>query len=216
MIIFLTAFAFITAVLTIRAQYVEHAHKQEYLFKPLTTILIVGVALLGTGETTGIYKTLIIVGMLFCLGGDIFLMLPEKYFIAGLGSFLVGHLFYLVAFSGDTAMALSIWLLPLTIYGAIVYGMLYKHLGKMRWPVLAYMVAIMLMACKALTRYSTLETTGAALAAAGAIFFVLSDSVLAFNKFKRPFTHARWITLATYWFAQWLIALSVGAYLLIF
>ena len=216
MIIFLTAFAFITAVLTIRAQYVEHAHKQEYLFKPLTTLLIVGVALLGTGETTSTYKTLIVVGMLFCLGGDIFLMLPEKYFMAGLVSFLIGHLFYLAAFAGDTAMALSIWLLPLSIYGAIVYGMLYKHLGKMRWPVLAYMITIMLMACKALTRWSTLETTGAALGAAGALFFVLSDSVLAFNKFKRPFIHARWLTLATYWLAQWLIALSVGAYVLIF
>lgn len=216
MILFLTAFAFITAVLTIRAQYVQHATDQEYLFKPLTTALIIGIVLLGTGETTSTYKTLILIGMIFCLGGDIFLMLPENYFIVGLGSFLIGHLFYVAAFASDTAMALSIWLLPLLIYGAIVYGILYSHLDKMRWPVLAYMVAIMLMAYAALMRYFTLETTGAALAAMGALAFVLSDSVLAFNRFKRPFMHARWIVLSTYWLAQWLIALSVGAYQLIF
>jgi len=216
MIIFLTAFAFITAVLTIRAQYVQHAQKQEYLFKPLTTLLIIGVALLGTGETTSTYKTLIIIGMIFCLGGDIFLMLPEKYFIAGLGSFLIGHLFYVAAFASDTAMALSFWLLPLAIYGAIVYAILYKYLGKMRWPVLVYVMTIMLMAYMALTRWTEMGTLGSLLAAMGALFFVLSDMVLALNKFKRPFTHARWITLATYWLAQWLIALSVGAHVLIF
>ncbi len=212
MVIFLTTFAFITAVLTIRAQYIEHAQKQEYLFEPLTTLLIFGIALLGTGEVTAVYKTLILVGLLFCLAGDVFLMLPDRYFLAGLVSFLIGHLFYLGAFSSDTALALSPWLAPLAIYGTLVYGMLYKHLGKMRWPVLAYMVAIMLMACKALTRYSTIETTGALIAAAGAIFFVLSDTVLAFNRFKRPFTYtyARLLTLATYWLAQWLIALSIG------
>ncbi len=209
MITLLTILALITAVLTIRAQYVDTAQKQEYLFKPLTTLLIFGIALLGKGEVTAVYKTLILIGLIFCLAGDIFLMLPDKYFLAGLLSFLIGHLFYLGAFSSDTALALSIWLLPLALYGALVYGLLYKHLGKMRWPVLAYIFAIMLMACKALTRYSTIGTTGALIGAIGALFFVLSDTVLAFNRFKKPFIQARWLTLAMYWLAQWLIALSV-------
>jgi len=48
-------------------------------------------------------------------------------------------------------------------------------------------------------------------AAAGAGLFVVSDGVLAIDRFRWPFRAARAVTLATYWSAQLLIALSVSA-----
>jgi uncharacterized membrane protein YhhN len=210
-IIILTGVAVITAVLAIWGEY-KPTRTQVYIFKPLTTILIIGIALLGVSPNA-LYKTLIIIGLVFCLGGDIFLMLPAKYFIMGLVSFLIGHIFYSVAFATDGGFQLSWWLLPIAVYGIVIFSFLNPHLGKMRGPVIAYILVILTMAWQALTRWSGLQTTGALLAAAGAVSFVVSDSVLAIDRFREKFRSARVIVLATYWLAQWLIALSIGDYL---
>ena len=210
-IIILTAVVVVTAVLAITGEY-RPTRTLVYIFKPLTTILIIGVALLGVSPNP-LYKTLIIIGLIFCLGGDISLMLPAKYFIAGLVSFLIGHIFYTAAFAADGGLQLSWWLLPLAAYGAIMYGVLHPHLGKMRGPVIAYILVILVMAWQGLTRWSVLPTTGTLLAAVGAVVFVISDSTLALDRFREKFRSARVIVLSTYWLAQWLIALSVGGYL---
>lgn len=207
----LTIFAVATAAFAIRAE-MSHNRQQVYIFKPLTTLLIIGIALLGVGETTAVYKTLILIGLLFCLGGDIFLMLPAKYFIVGLVSFLIGHLFYIAAFVGDAGFQFSWWIAPLLIFGGLIYSVLHPHLGSMRVPVITYIVVILLMAWQALGRWSQVPTSGALLAAIGAISFVISDSALALDRFRRPFPTARLLVLTTYWLAQWLIALSIGAF----
>ena len=207
----LTIFGVITAVLAIWGEY-KPTRTQVYIFKPLTTILIIGIALLGVSPNA-LYKTLIIVGLVFCLGGDVFLMLPAKYFIMGLVRFLIGHIFYIAAFATDGGFALSWWLLPLIVYGAIMYSILHPHLGKMRGLVIAYLLVILTMAWQALTRWSGLQTTSGMLAAVGALTFVVSDSALALDRFREKFRSARVIVLTTYWLAQWLIALSVGGYL---
>ena len=210
----LTVLAAITAVFAIRAE-MTHNRQQVYIFKPLTTILIIGVALMGTGEVTAVYKTLILIGLVFCLGGDIFLMLPAKYFIAGLVSFLIGHLFYIAAFVNDTGFQFSWWIIPLIVFGVIMYGVLHPHLGKMRLPVTFYILTILVMAWQALGRWTLQHLTGSLIAAIGALFFVVSDSVLALDRFRQSFPTARPIVLSTYWIAQWLIALSVGAFTLL-
>ena len=211
LIVILTVFVVITAVLAIWGEY-KPTRTQVYIFKPLTTILIMGIALLGVSPNV-LYKTLIVIGLVFCLGGDVFLMLPAKYFIMGLVSFLIGHIFYIAAFATDGGLQLSWWLLPVAVYGVIIYSVLHPHLGKMRGPVIAYVLVILTMAWQALTRWSMLQTTGALLAAAGAVTFVVSDSTLALDRFREKFRSARVIVLTTYWLAQWLIALSVGGYL---
>jgi len=212
-IIILTVLAAITAILAIWGEY-KPTRTQVYIFKPLTTILIIGIALLGVSPNA-LYKTLIIIGLIFCLGGDIFLMLPAKYFIMGLVSFLIGHIFYIAAFATDGGLELSWWLLPLIVYGGIIYRILHPHLGKMRGPVIAYLVVILTMAWQALTRWSGLQTMSALLAAIGAMTFVVSDTALALDRFRQKYHSARVIVLSTYWLAQWLIALSVGGYLAI-
>ncbi len=199
----------ITAVLAIWGEY-KPARAQKYIFKPLTTILIILIPLVGVNNETPAYKWLIVVGLILCLGGDIFLMLSPKYFIAGLVSFLIGHIFYIIAFVNDAGFNLGLgWLLPLAVYGAAFYRFLAPGLGKLREPVILYLLAILTMIWQALGRWSALATTGALLAAAGAALFVISDSVLAADRFRQKFQSARVIVLSTYWAAQWLIAFSV-------
>jgi uncharacterized membrane protein YhhN len=202
--------AAITAVLAIWGEY-KSTRTQVYLFKPLTTSLIILIAILSSipASAPPAYKWLITGGLILCLSGDIFLMLPSRFFLAGLGSFLAGHWFYTAAFSLDVGITFAWWLLILLIYGGFMYRLLQPHLGKMRRPVIVYIIFILLMAWAALGRWSALNTTGALLSAAGAILFVISDSVLALDRFRQKFKAARIIVLSTYWAAQWLIAYSV-------
>lgn len=212
MIVFLSILVGITAVFAIYGRY-HHKQQWVYLFKPTTTsliILMVGWGLWQNGPTEPVaYGWLILVGLLFGLGGDIFLMLPERYFLPGLGSFLAGHWFYIAAFTAGVGAIFSWWLGPLLLIGLLIYGLLHAHLGKMRWPVIFYIITILLMAGQASGRWSLLESNAALLAAAGSLLFVVSDGVLALNRFRQPFAAAHVVVLATYWAAQWLIGLSV-------
>ena len=211
-IIILTVAAMVTAVLATAGEY-KPTRTQVYIFKPLTTTLIIFIAFLGTGAATPLYKGLVIAGLVFCLGGDVFLMLPARFFIVGLVSFLIGHVLYIAAFVTDAGFQFSVWwLLPLLVFGGVVYGRLHAHLGKMRLPVIIYMITILTMAWQALARWSVQPSSSALLAAIGAVSFVLSDSALALDRFRAKFRSARVIVLSTYWLAQWLIALSVGGY----
>jgi len=198
----------IFAAFAIRGEY-QTTRRQVYIFKPLTTVLIILLAISGNGNVQPAYQTLIIVGLIFCLGGDVFLMLPERFFLPGLVSFLTGHIFYIVAFVVSVGFLFSWWLAPLAVYGVIIYAVLHPHLGKMRLPVIAYVITILLMAWQALARWELLASTPALLAALGAVLFVISDSVLALDRFRARFRSARVIVLTTYWLAQWFIAYSL-------
>src|SRR3954469_1473839 len=111
-----------------------------YLFKPLTTLLIILLALSRTPIQGEGYKFLIVAGLIFSMCGDIFLMLPSDRFMAGLVSFLVAHLFYITAFAQGFPGMVGLWpLAPLGLYGVGMYRFLSPGLGKMRLPVVIYM-----------------------------------------------------------------------------
>jgi len=180
-----------------------------YVCKPLTTLLVLVLAAAGVGADPR-YRTLIVVGLAASLAGDVFLMLPRDRFVHGLGSFLLAHIVYGVAFArtpagpGDAALLIGL----LLIAGGIVRA-LWAGLGRLRGPVLLYVAAIIGMAWLAGVRWRADAVPGAALAAAGAICFVLSDALLALDRFRRRIRHGRAWVLGSYYLAQVLIALSV-------
>ena len=200
----------VTAALTIAGE-MRGRRRLVYVFKPLTTTLIILFALLLPATVAAPYKLLVVLGLLCSLAGDVFLMLPQDRFIPGLVSFLLAHLFYIAAFTRGVGFDLTWWpLLLYLLYGGVMLGLLWPHLGGMRMPVLVYMAVILVMGRQALARWLTLGTVAAALAAAGALLFVISDSVLALDRFRGRFAAARLLVLSTYFAAQWLIAWSVG------
>lgn len=215
-VICLSLLAGITAVLTIYGRYRQRP-SWVYLFKPTTTGLIILLAIAAALVAPAVeplngsvaYAWLIVAGLILGLAGDVFLMLPERYFLPGLGSFLAGHWFYIAAFTAGVGVVISWWLLPLLLVGGLVYGLLHSHLGKRRGPVIIYLLTILLMAGQALGRWSVLDTPSALLAAVGSLLFVISDAALALNRFRQPFKAADALVLSTYWAAQWLIALSL-------
>lgn len=208
LIAILSVLALVSGTLTILATY-QGRRLTLYLFKPLTIVFIILIAFQSKYPTSALYKQAIIAGLLFSLLGDIFLMLPQDRFIPGLVSFLAAHIFYIAAFTYESRRALSaLDLIPFVIYGVLMLRVLWSHLGKLRAPVLVYMVAILAMGWVASSRWILTGQEGSLLAFVGAILFIASDSLLAVERFRGRFRSAQLLILTTYFAAQWLIALS--------
>jgi uncharacterized membrane protein YhhN len=161
------------------------------------------------------YAVLVTAGLLFSAVGDVCLAFPDRFFTAGLASFLVAHCCYLAAFAVDAGQggwALP-WLAAIGLAAAALLGVLWPHLGRDRAPVLVYVVVIAAMAWTAARRGAAAGAPepSATLALAGALVFMVSDSVLAVDRFARPFRASHAVVMVTYYVAQTLIAASVPA-----
>ncbi|MBT7766794.1 MAG: lysoplasmalogenase [Bdellovibrionales bacterium] len=174
-------------------------------------VLITLTGLVSLPEVMGLYHWMILVGLLFCIGGDVALMWPTDKFIIGLISFLIGHLFYIVAFNSKIIPLTSpITAGALLLFATVIFGLLNPFLAKMKIPVAIYIAVISIMGQQAWERYFQLEQFATMLAATGALFFMISDTTLAWNRFRRKIPLAQFFVLSTYYTAQLLIALSLG------
>ena len=163
----------------------------------------------------GRYYGLLLAGLIFCLGGDVFLALPQKkMFLLGLISFLIGHVFYVLAFLTIAHMTGWVWIgYAITIgISVVVFNWLKPHLGTMTIPVLFYVIVITAMVCAALTVFGnpTLRDAGRNMILAGAIAFYLSDLFVARDRFLKNEFINRFIGLPLYYLGQFLLAFSVG------
>lgn len=173
-------------------------------------LLIILAAMLATRPFSTDYRLLIAAGLVLSLAGDVFMMLPEKKFTAGLACFLSAHGFYIAAFRpapGERVSAST--MLPFIVLGLLIFRMLAPALGRLKFPVLVYVAAICAMACLAASRFIIRGGTSPLLAMIGALLFMGSDGALAYNRFIRPFEGAQAAILGLYFPAQLLIALSV-------
>ncbi|NIN65212.1 MAG: lysoplasmalogenase, partial [Anaerolineae bacterium] len=94
-------------------------------FKPLTTFLILLMALVSPGATTSLYRGAIVLGLAFSLVGDVFLMLPSDRFLLGLISFLLAHMAYIGAFSLGLPFQITPgYLIPLLVYAILMFSIL--------------------------------------------------------------------------------------------
>ena len=201
---------FASAAIAIASKYLGWHQNIFYVTKPLTTALILVPVIVLLPESESAYVALIAGGLAFAILGDILLMLPEERFVLGIGSFAATHALYLAAFISAAGIALvNPSTIPLLLFAVIMTRFLWSGLRKsLQIPVLAYIVLIMIMTTQAIGAAVEQEGTGLALAAAGAILLLASDSILAINRFRVPFKAAQALVLSTYWLGQWLIALS--------
>jgi uncharacterized membrane protein YhhN len=183
-----------------------------YIFKPLATLLIIGLALQNWSRCKSAYCQSIVTGLCFSLLGDLLLIWPDQYFLAGLCAFLLAHVAYLLAFNRDAGFParLPVLLIYLTI-GALSYGVLFPTLpAGLRVPVALYAMLLAAMAGQAMSRSLELRTSASQCAAIGAIFFMLSDLLLAFHRFRTPLLYSDSFILVPYYLGQWLIASSTA------
>jgi alkylglycerol monooxygenase len=179
------------------------------VFKPLTMLLAIAYVVQRDRATKlpAPFDLLLLAGLACSLVGDSFLLLPG-FFVPGLVSFLVAHLFYIAMFKQDAPWIPSYRALLATLgVGGAMYGFLFPSLAPvLRIAVAAYVVVIAVMAAQAIGRALWLRDKASVAAAIGACFFMLSDSLLATNKFAVQFPMAQFLVLTTYYVAQILIA----------
>ncbi len=211
-------FLIVVVALLIRAE-ILGKRRQVFIFKPAATLLVIAVALLSLREPTrnGTYTAGVFVGLLFSMGGDVALMFDEqpRAFAVGLGLFLLAHVAYTVTFtllgcfSAWDAASTAVLLAAAVGFYTLIQG----NLGKLRLPVIAYMLVISVMVSRAVsTLVSPLFRPGqGAMVASGAILFYISDVILAANRFWRPLRYNR-ISLAFYYAGQLLIALAASTF----
>ncbi|AJO80392.1 lysoplasmalogenase [Pseudomonas chlororaphis] len=184
-----------------------HATLLCLLVKPLPVLALLGWL---HDAPPSEYRRWISLGLLFSLLGDVLLAWPADLFVFGLGAFLVAHLAYLKAYTSDCRrLALGPLLLALGA-GAVLLGILISHnLGPLLVPVIVYGLAISAMLWRALARLgSNVPKRSAQLAAAGAVAFVFSDSVIGISRFVMAFDAAPYLIILSYWLGQWGIAAS--------
>jgi uncharacterized membrane protein YhhN len=159
----------------------------------------------------------VVLAIIFSCAGDTLLMFQGKdgsFFIYGLGAFLVAHIFYILAYrqhqSSDTSNELQglqkiRYAFPILLSGTGLVVILYSRLGGMKIPVLIYAIVLTGMVLAALFRFGKTSASSFALVFGGAILFMISDSLIAINKFLEPLSMAGMWIMVTYIAAQYLI-----------
>ncbi len=154
--------------------------------------------------------------------GDIFLMLEDRgpaWFMAGLGSFLLAHIIYIIFFIRvrRSQAAPVKWNMPalvlIGLYAVLLVGFLYPYIGSLQTPIAIYALTIATMLATALHAFSHSNRNAGRYCITGAALFLCSDSLLAVNKFYHSFPAAGVCIMATYGLAQFAIAKGSLLYL---
>lgn len=191
---------------------------KEYriITKPLLLVsLLIYFALNGKQLSKPTY-ILMLIALIFSLSGDVFLIFEHvsgNYFIAGLISFLLAHIAYSVLFvrkwnKKNTKNFIGTSLL-LAVYGGALFFYLKDSLGPLKIPVIVYILGILFMAMTALGRFAKVPSLSFVLVLVGALCFVVSDSILAIDKFMFELPAAHILIMGSYAAAQYLIVMGV-------
>ncbi|MBL7951915.1 MAG: lysoplasmalogenase [Flavobacteriales bacterium] len=196
---------------------VTGAHGLVYVCKPFMMLILSSWFYYNSRRVGDRFTLLVQAGLVFSLVGDIALMfqhVDEFNFLVGLGAFLIAQLCYAIAFlhnilevgrSRGDLISTCIAVL-MVAYGYFFAARLLPMVDEsITIPVAIYAVAICLMGATAAFRLGRTYFRSFAMVLAGAVFFILSDSLLATNRFIFPLTHAPWSVMLTYALAQVLI-----------
>jgi len=186
----------------------------HYITKPLILISLILFFINNSTHLPFRIRQLTTLALAFSLLGDILLMFvnsSSSFFIAGLVSFLIAHIFYIIVFNKtrNQNKKPTIILAILTIYALGIFYFLSNSLGDMLIPVILYMTIILTMATMAFLRQGSVNNISYKFVVAGAILFLISDSLLAINKFYTPFSFADISIIFTYSLAQLFIVFGI-------
>lgn len=139
----------------------------------------------------------------------------EKLFVYGLGSFLIGHVFYIIGFiAGITnGMAFPIYgiffILPSLFIVSFVLQRTTEKMGDLKVPTLVYVGVIFIMGLFSIARLAEVQGIGFYLTWLGAQLFMASDGMIAIKKFDSGFKLDEVLIKLTYVLAQFFIAQGI-------
>lgn len=191
-----------------------------FICKPLLVTSLLAYFISETNGAEPGLRILVVLALVFSIAGDTLLMFAnhdELFFLLGLSAFLLAHVFYIITFHKikvkENIEGRWPWAIVVAIYYFFIISILMPHLAEMKIPVLVYGLVISFMLLVAMLLYDLEDNKTARYILTGAILFVVSDSVLAINKFYKPFETAGWIIMITYISAQYLLVKGLVRYI---
>ncbi|WP_102273408.1 lysoplasmalogenase [Cytobacillus massiliigabonensis] len=177
-------------------------------FKLIPMWLIIAYAYIQIRGRHSFTSSIILVGLIFCMFGDGLL----HWFLIGLAAFLIGHIFYIIGFFKEWRFSLIrvLSIIPISFYAIFIGHLLTESLiekgnNALIIPVCLYTIIISTMAWSAIM-------TGNKWTITGSILFVISDSILAWNRFVFDISYASVLIMITYYTAQFFIAHSIKSF----
>lgn len=191
----------------------------QFFCKPMIIPAIIGFFYSSTHQITkGVHKW-VLLALIFSWAGDILLMFQDQdsvFFLLGLSAFLSAHIFYIVFFHNlriKENIKSNPWLLVIVVvYYAALISFLSPYLGDMKLPVRIYGIVISFMFMLAMHMLTLQNKLAGRWMMIGAFLFVISDSLLAVNKFYQPFDVANILIMLTYGLAQFYIVKGATHY----
>ena len=192
--------------------------KLEYIAKPLLMPILALYFIFGTFRFGTDW--LIVFALLFGCSGDIFLMLEneEKWFMYGMIGFLIGHIFYIIAFLlsiGENIINFPLWglilILPVILILFLTFPKYKDYMGDLKIPVYVYMIAILFMHFTSILRLGAFDIFCPCffLVYLGSLLFISSDSLIAIDTFKEDIEIPHFYIMLTYILGQFLIAQGI-------
>ena len=193
---------------------VESLSTYHYITKPSILIALLLFFWTQSSIINKSIRILTLIALVFSLLGDVLLMfvdLSPNYFMMGLIAFLIAHVFYILVFLKHRDKSKQpLWFgLLLIVYGIGMFYGLKDGLGEMLIPVLIYMLVILTMAITAFWRNNSVGKWSYVLVFFGALFFMMSDSLLAINKFHTTLPLSNVSIVLTYALAQFFIVSGI-------
>lgn len=180
------------------------------IFKPFILLSLLVLYLVSVSTRNKLY----IMALVFSFCGDILLMFEgELYFMIGLVSFLIAHILFIkivIKRIQNTLLSKVIFsIIPFLIVFSLLIFNLKDSLHEMLWPVIIYGLTITTFGTASLIDYLNTKSTKSLLMLVGALIFMVSDSVLAIDKFNNSSHIYEVIVMITYVLAQYFIYRSM-------
>ncbi len=201
---------FITALLF--REYFEYRGKKffKYLLTPFVTLLCAGfviIAIAHNGLTTG--RAIILSALLFSIIADTMLMVEETdLMIHGVIYFFMAHILYIAAFSRGYEFRFWHIIAGTAIFLSLIPMIrpIMRSSGTMFMPLIAYIAVISVMVFFAVTYHERAQGPGSIFAVPGAVLFLISDTVLAIDRFIKKIPHGSVVVWSIYGPAQMFLA----------
>lgn len=217
-------YLFLGATLVDLAFLIEGNQTSRFFSKPLILLGLIGYFFFISRPIASTLLTKSVLGALvFSWLGDILLLWPNL-FVYGLGSFFLAHVCYIIGFKLAQKQATRIdqvnfvrsffFNLPVYLAAAFIFYLINPNLGILKIPVIGYILVIVSMVATARDRYNKCIPASFWQVFVGSILFLISDGILAVDKFYLSFPEAGILIMGTYATAQLLIVMGIRSYLI--
>jgi uncharacterized membrane protein YhhN len=185
----------------------------QYFSKPSLMPILIIYFLVNAGKLAPV-KYLIISALAFSWLGDVFLLFDKRYksfFIYGLAAFLTAHVFYIIyflrirAFNRPEKLPNALIFTAIAAYMLVLFAFIAPNVNDLLVPVAIYALVISAMLAASLAAFDFRKQNSGKICVAGTLLFIVSDSILAINRFAAPFEYASVFVMLTYALAQLLI-----------